>query len=211
MLRLITLVLPMLLVLGTSPAFAASPATASGKGTILVYGDSISAAYGMDQEQGWVSLLEERLKTEYPDYRVVNASVSGETTGGGLTRLQKTLSLHQPDILILELGGNDGLRGYPISKIRDNLDAIIRQSQDAAISVLLVGMVLPPNYGRRYISAFENLFTDLATIHQIPFVPFLLDGIATTSDLVQRDGIHPTVEAQPMILEDIYPVLEGLL
>ena len=205
MLRQLTIVTTFFLFL------AVSTTTAASQGTILVYGDSISAAYGMDQEQGWVSLLAERLEAEYPDYRVVNASVSGETTGGGLTRLQKTLSLHQPDVLVLELGGNDGLRGYPIDKIRENLDAMIRQSQDLDVDVLLVGMVLPPNYGRRYISAFENIFTELADLHQIPFVPFLLDGIATTRDLVQRDGIHPTVEAQPMILEDIYPVLEGLL
>ncbi len=179
--------------------------------TVLVYGDSISAAYGMDQEQGWVSLLAERMSAEHPAYRVINASVSGETTGGGLTRLPKTLSIRQPDVLVLELGGNDGLRGYPIDKISSNLDEMIRQSKDAGIKVLLVGMVLPPNYGRRYISAFEQIFSTLAEDHQIPFVPFLLDGIATTRDLVQRDGIHPTVEAQSMILEDIYPVLEKLL
>lgn len=165
----------------------------------------------MNQEQGWVSLLSERLNTEHPGYRVVNASVSGETTGGGLTRLPKSLSLHQPDVLVLELGGNDGLRGYPIDKIRGNLDAMIQQSKEAGTRVLLIGMVLPPNYGRRYITAFEQIFTDLANLHQVPFVPFLLNGVATTRDLVQRDGIHPTVDAQPMILEDVYPVLESLL
>ena len=202
MLRLITLFITLLCHL---------PGTFANEGTILVYGDSISAAYGMDQEQGWVSLLSERLDTEHPGYRVVNASVSGETTGGGLTRLPKSLSLHQPDVLVLELGGNDGLRGYPIEKIRGNLDAMIRQSKEAGTKILLIGMVLPPNYGRRYITAFEQIFTDLADLHQVPFVPFLLNGVATTRDLVQRDGIHPTVEAQPMILEDVYPVLESLL
>ena len=202
MLRLITLFITLLCHL---------PSTFASEGTILVYGDSISAAYGMDQEQGWVSLLSERLDTEHPGYRVVNASVSGETTGGGLTRLPKSLSLHQPDVLVLELGGNDGLRGYPIEKIRGNLDAMIRQSKEAGTKILLIGMVLPPNYGRRYITAFEQIFTDLADLHQVPFVPFLLNGVATTRDLVQRDGIHPTVEAQPMILEDVYPVLESLL
>ncbi len=184
---------------------------ATQKPTIVVYGDSISAAYGMDQEQGWVSLLENRLASDFPDYRVVNASVSGETTGGGLTRLPKTLSLHQPDILVLELGGNDGLRGYPIDKIKGNLDSMIIQTLATKADVLLVGMVLPPNYGRRYTSAFEGVFTELATKHNIPFVPFLLDGIATRRDLVQRDGIHPTVEAQPKILNDIYPLLTPLL
>lgn len=202
MLRLITLFITLLcLTTGVSAS----------ERTILVYGDSISAAYGMDQEQGWVSLLAARLAVDHPDYRVVNASVSGETTGGGLTRLTKSLSLHQPDVLVLELGGNDGLRGYPIDKIRGNLDSMIQQSKEAGISVLLIGMVLPPNYGRRYTSAFENIFSGLAELHDIPFVPFLLNGIATTRDLVQRDGIHPTVEAQPMILEDVYPVLENLL
>ncbi|MBO6563308.1 MAG: arylesterase [Pseudomonadales bacterium] len=202
MLRLITLFITLL---------CHSTGTFANGGTILVYGDSISAAYGMNQEQGWVSLLSERLNTEHPGYRVVNASVSGETTGGGLTRLPKSLSLHQPDVLVLELGGNDGLRGYPIDKIRGNLDAMIQQSKEAGTRVLLIGMVLPPNYGRRYITAFEQIFTDLANLHQVPFVPFLLNGVATTRDLVQRDGIHPTVDAQPMILEDVYPVLESLL
>jgi len=202
MLRLITLFITLLCL---------SPGSPASERTILVYGDSISAAYGMDQEQGWVSLLEARLAVDHPGYRVINASVSGETTGGGLTRLPKSLSLHQPDVLVLELGGNDGLRGYPIDKIRDNLDSMIQQSKEAGISVLLIGMVLPPNYGRRYTTAFENIFSELADLHAIPFVPFLLNGIATTRDLVQRDGIHPTVEAQPMILEDVYPVLEDLL
>ena len=179
--------------------------------TLLVYGDSISAAYGMDREQGWVSLLAERLAQEHPGYRVVNASVSGETTGGGLTRLPKSLAIHQPAILVLELGGNDGLRGYPINRIQDNLDAMIQQSLDAGSRVLLIGMVLPPNYGRRYVTAFERIFHDLADKHQLPFVPFLLDGITTRRGLIQRDGIHPTVEAQTMILEDVYPVIRGLL
>ena len=165
----------------------------------------------MDPEQGWVHLLAERLAQEHPEYRVVNASVSGETTGGGLTRLPKSLSIHQPDILILELGGNDGLRGYPIDRIQSNLDAMIQQSLDGGVRVLLIGMVLPPNYGRRYVTAFERIFPELADRHRIPFVPFLLDGIATTRNLVQGDGIHPTVEAQPMILEDVYPVIKGLL
>lgn len=179
--------------------------------TIVVYGDSISAAYGMNQDQGWVSLLAERLRASHPGYQVINASVSGETTGGGVARLSKTLSVHQPDILILELGGNDGLRGYPIDRIRGNLASIVEQSQDAGASVLLIGMVLPPNYGRRYTEAFQSVFTELASEHELPFVPFLLSGVTTERDLIQRDGIHPTAAAQPKLLADIWPQLEPLL
>lgn len=179
--------------------------------TIVVYGDSISAAYGLEARQGWVSLLAERLEREYPRYQVVNASVSGETTGGGLARLPKTLEIHQPQVLVIELGGNDGLRGYPIGKIRENLESMILGATDAGARVLLVGMVLPPNYGKRYTSAFEGVFAQLAEKHRLPFVPVLLDGVATRPELVQRDGIHPTAEAQPRMLEDIWPSLVPLI
>ena len=179
--------------------------------TLLVYGDSISAAYGMDQEQGWVSLLANRVAIDRPHYKVVNASVSGETTGGGVTRLTKSLEFHQPDIFVLELGGNDGLRGYPISNIRSNLDLIIQQAKATGARVLLIGMVLPPNYGRRYTLAFEKIFSSLAEEHDLPFVPFLLDGISTGKALVQRDGIHPTAEAQPSLLEEVWPSLMPML
>jgi len=179
--------------------------------TLVVFGDSISAAYGMDQAQGWVNLLSDRLARQYPRFEVVNASVSGETTGGGVTRLPKTLQVHQPDIIILELGGNDGLRGYPIDKIRSNLSRMIESAQAAGSHILLVGMVLPPNYGRRYTLAFEKVFDSLAEEYGLPFVPFLLQGVTTERELIQGDGIHPTVEAQPKLLEDIWPVLEPLL
>lgn len=165
----------------------------------------------MDQEKGWVNLLAKRLSEQYPQYEVINASVSGETTGGGVTRLPKTLEFHQPDILILELGGNDGLRGYPIEKIRTNLDILIRQTLEAGSQILLVGMVLPPNYGRRYTVAFEEVFSSLATQYSLAFVPFLLDGVTTQRDRIQTDGIHPTVEAQPALLNDIWPQLLGFL
>lgn len=198
----------MALILAISPC---TSATGTDSQTIVVFGDSISAAYGMDAEQGWVSLLGRRLSENHPAYQVVNASVSGETTGGGVTRLPKTLSIHQPDIIVLELGGNDGLRGYPIDKIRKNLASMIKTSRQAGSRILLVGMVLPPNYGRRYTSAFKNVFGSLAEEYEVPFVPFLLDGIATERGLIQRDGIHPTVEAQPKLLDDIWPVLEPLL
>jgi acyl-CoA thioesterase-1 len=185
-------------------------ARASGS-TIVVYGDSISAAYGMDQEQGWVHLLAMRLQKESPDYQVVNASVSGETTGGGLIRLPKTLEIHQPDIVVLELGGNDGLRGYPIDKIRDNLSTMSRLAVESGARVLLIGMVLPPNYGKRYTQAFESVFPEIAAEFDIPFLPFLLDGIATPESLLQRDGIHPKPEAQQMLLNEVWPKLAPLL
>jgi acyl-CoA thioesterase-1 len=179
--------------------------------TILVYGDSISAAYGMEKSKGWVNLLAKRIAIDRPHYKVVNASVSGETTGGGVTRLPKSLAFHQPDVLVLELGGNDGLRGYPISSIRDNLQIMIQQAKTSGAHVLLIGMVLPPNYGRRYTLAFEKIFSSLAEEHSLPFVPFLLEGVSTGKSLVQRDGIHPTVEAQPKLLDDVWPSLAPML
>ncbi len=178
---------------------------------ILVYGDSISAGYGMRADQSWVSLLAKKVQLEEYDYQVVNASVSGETTGGGVVRLEKTLAHHKPSIVVLELGGNDGLRGYPISKIRDNLSRMTRTILDSGAKVLLIGMVLPPNYGRRYTQAFEELFAEVAEQHKIPFLPFLLDGVATPESLMQRDGIHPKPEAQQLLLDDIWPKLEEII
>lgn len=189
-----------------------SPAAASVKtGTILVFGDSLSAAYGMDQEQGWVHLLAERLAAQALDYQVINASVSGETTGGGVARLPKTLQIHQPDLVVLELGGNDGLRGYPIDRIRENLSSMIDTILLSGAKVLLVGMVLPPNYGRRYTNAFEQLFVLLADRFNVPFLPFLLEGVTTGESLLQRDGIHPTAEAQALLLNDLWPPIEKIL
>jgi len=178
---------------------------------ILVFGDSISAAYGMKPEQGWVQLISDKLKQDGSHYTVINASVSGETTGGGLVRLPKTLDVHQPNILILELGGNDGLRGYPIDKIKSNLNQMIEMAAVEDIQVLLVGMVLPPNYGRRYTLAFQDSFADVATEQEIALVPHLLEGVTTPRDLMQQDGIHPRAEAQWMIVEDIYPLLKPLM
>ncbi|HJL61914.1 MAG TPA: arylesterase [Pseudomonadales bacterium] len=187
------------------------PATAK-ESTILVFGDSVSAAYGMDPEQGWVHLLTKQLqKTCESDYQVINASVSGETTGGGLIRLPKSLEIHQPDVLILELGGNDGLRGYPIGKIENNLIAMTRMAQAAGARVLLIGMVLPPNYGKRYTTAFETIFSRVAGELGISFLPYLLQGVATPESLLQGDGIHPKAEAQAMLLDDIWPHLAVLL
>lgn len=165
----------------------------------------------METEQGWVSLLAGRVAETGMDCQVINASVSGETTGGGVVRLPKTLDIHQPDILILELGGNDGLRGYPIDKIRENLVTMITMSQDQGIRTLLVGMVLPPNYGRRYTDAFERQFAEVAELTGAPLVPYLLDGTDTDPAMLQADGIHPRPEAQSRLLDDIWPYMESLL
>ncbi len=181
------------------------------KGTILVFGDSVSAAYGMETEQGWVSLLAGRIAEIGMDCQVINASVSGETTGGGVVRLPKTLDIHQPDILILELGGNDGLRGYPIDKIRENLATMVAMSLEQGLRTLLVGMVLPPNYGRRYTDAFERQFAEVAELTGVPLVPYLLDGTDTDPAMLQSDGIHPRPEAQSRLLDDIWPYMESLL
>ncbi|MDQ2077311.1 arylesterase [Marinimicrobium sp. ABcell2] len=178
---------------------------------ILVMGDSLSAGYGIDLDEGWVSLLQARLDDHNYRHRVVNASVSGETTTGGLARLPTLLERHQPSLVILELGGNDGLRGHPISALRNNLNEMIKLSQDAGAQVLLVGMQIPPSYGRRYADQFAEVYPALAEQHEIPLVGFLLEGVATDLNLMQRDGIHPKAEAQPRILENVWPDLLPLL
>lgn len=179
--------------------------------TVLVLGDSISAGYGIEQELGWVNLLNDRLLRQTTAYQVKNLSVSGETTVGGLARLPQALERYNPDIVIIELGGNDGLRGYPISRIRSNLDELVAASLQADARVLLVGMMLPPNYGKRYADAFYQTFSEIAVIHNVPFLPFLLDGIAANTALMQSDGIHPKAEAQSMILDNIWPKLIDMI
>ena len=178
---------------------------------ILVLGDSLSAAYGLRVEQGWVSLLADRLKASGYGYRVVNASASGETTGGALARLPRALDKHRPAIVIVELGGNDGLRGLPISDVRSNLDSIIRLSRKAGAKVLLIGMRIPPNYGPAYTRDFHQVFADVAGQYKLPLVPFFLDGIALDDGLMQEDGLHPNASAQPKLLAQVWPVLLPLL
>ncbi len=178
---------------------------------ILVLGDSLSAGYGIDEEEGWVNLLEERLATEGYAHTVVNASVSGETSQGGLKRLPRLLSEHNPDWVILELGGNDGLRGYPISDLSDNLVSIVQLSREQGADVVLLGMQIPPNYGPRYTDQFTSLYPQLAEEHDLPLVEFMLEGIATDEALMQRDGIHPNAEAQPKILDNVWPTLRQAL
>ena len=179
--------------------------------SILVFGDSLSAAYGIAQARGWVALLSERLKRERPEYSVVNASISGETSGGGLSRIEATLQKHRPNVVILELGANDGLRGLPVAGMRRNLEALIERSQKAGARVLLVGMKLPPNYGPDYAEAFEKVYGELAKKHRIALVPFLLEGIAEQRELFQPDNIHPSEQAQPLILENVWAALRPLL
>jgi acyl-CoA thioesterase-1 len=179
--------------------------------TILVYGDSLSAAYGIPRERGWVALLEKRLAAEGYDYSVVNASISGETTAGGLARMAKVLAQHRPAVVILELGGNDGLRGLPVAQMKGNLDAMIRQAQKAGARVLLVGVRMPPNYGPAYTASFAAAFGELAKARGCALVPFVFEGFAARDELFQEDRMHPTAQAQPLILENVWRGLAPLL
>ena len=179
--------------------------------TIMVLGDSLSAAYGIEQSAGWVNLLQQRLAERGYRYQVANVSISGETTRGGLARLAQALKTHHPNIVIVELGANDGLRGLLLGEMQANLDTIITQSRRNNAEVLLVGMHLPPNYGPSYIKKFHQTYVDLAARYRIPLAPFLLDGVATDAALMQRDGLHPTAAAQPRVLENVWRHLQGML
>ncbi|WJN57449.1 arylesterase [Pseudomonas sp. SO81] len=180
-------------------------------GTVLVVGDSISAALGLDTRQGWVSLLQNRLQEGGFAHQVVNASISGDTSSGGLARLPALLSQHRPQLVIIELGGNDGLRGQPPAQLQQNLARMVDASTAAGAKVLLLGMRLPPNYGQRYTQAFAQVFSDVAADKQVPLVPFLLEGVGGVPGMMQADGIHPAVAAQPKLLENVWPTLEPLL
>jgi acyl-CoA thioesterase-1 len=197
------------LIAASVSASGAAPAEAP---VILVFGDSISAGYGLARvEQGWVALLQTRLREQEYGYQVVNASVSGETTAGGLARLPRALMLHQPKIVILELGGNDGLRALPIAQMRANLVRMVDLSTAAGAQVLLLGMRIPPNYGPDYTEQFRLCYTDVARDKKLPLLPFLLNGIALTPNLMQADGIHPDELGQPILLANIWPALKPLL
>jgi acyl-CoA thioesterase I len=179
--------------------------------TVLVLGDSLSAEYGLARGAGWVSLLEKRLKENKIDANVVNASISGETTSGGKARLPSLLDKYRPNLVILELGGNDGLRGLPVAATQANIRAMVTASKKAKAKVLLVGMQIPPNYGRDYAENFSRLYTATARETGIPLVPFLLAEIADKPQLFQADRIHPTAEAHPIMLNNIWPHLKPLL
>lgn len=179
--------------------------------TWLVVGDSISAAYGMAIEEGWVALLEERLAQEAYDISVVNASISGDTTAGGLARLPALLEEHQPSWVLLELGGNDGLRGLPIAQMKKNLRDMVLLAQHQGAQVLLLGMRIPPNYGERYSNSFYMSYQELAKEENILLLEFFLQNVGDNSDLMQEDGIHPTKEAQPQLLNNVWPLVERIL
>jgi acyl-CoA thioesterase-1 len=189
------------------PALRAAAAERS----ILVVGDSLSAAYGIPRQKGWVALLEERLKREQLNYIVVNASISGETSGGGRVRLKPLLERHQPAVVVLELGANDGLRGMPVAQMKANLAAAIREAQVTKARVLLVGVKLPPNYGEEYTQSFEGAFRELAKTHRAALVPFLLEDFAGKPEFFLPDRIHPAEAAQPLMLERVWRGLRPLL
>jgi acyl-CoA thioesterase-1 len=186
------------------PAVAAPP-------VILVLGDSLSAGYGFDLRQSWVVLLQQRLTREGFPQRVVNASISGDTSRGGLARLPRALDQHRPTIVIIELGGNDGLRGLPIAELRANLGNAIRLAQKHGAQVLLIGMRLPTNYGTSHTREFHELYPELGRRYQVPVVPFFLEGVATVPELMQPDGVHPNATAQPKLLATVWPYLVPLL
>jgi acyl-CoA thioesterase-1 len=189
----------------------AAPAASAADRSILVLGDSVSAAFGIPAARGWVALLAQRLKQERLDYSVVNASISGETTAGGLARLAPALEKTKPAVVIVELGGNDGLRGMPVAQMKKNLGTIAEQSQRSGARVLIVGMQIPPNYGAKYAGEFESAFAEVAKAHGAAVVPFLFEGFGGKRDLFQGDGIHPTAEAQPLMLESVWKRLRPLL
>ncbi len=197
----------------SQPARTAAVAakTPTAQRTVLVMGDSLSAGYGLAAHQGWVSLTAVKIAKEKPGWRVVNASISGETTAGGAARIAAELKRHKPSVVVIELGGNDGLRGLPLKQTRENLDKMILAAQGAKAKVLLIGMRLPPNYGPDYTRGFENAFRDLATQRKTAFVPFLLQPVATDRNAFQNDQIHPTAAAQPKLRDHVWPALSPLL
>mgnify|MGYP006176382861 FL=1 len=192
-------------------ALLAGAVQAAESRTVLVLGDSLSAAYGLAPEQGWVALTAEKLKARHPGWRVANASVSGETTAGGASRIAGELARHQPDVVVVELGANDGLRGLPLEHTRANLEKIILASREAGARVLLVGMRLPPNFGPQYTQGFERNYAELAAEHGAALLPFLLEPIAAERDAFQADNLHPVAEAQPRLRDHVWPALEPLL
>jgi acyl-CoA thioesterase-1 len=194
----------LLLFLLTGPQLAASS-------TILVVGDSLSASYGIPVQQGWVALLQQRLLTQCGECNIVNASISGDTTASARARLPQALSRHQPDIVILELGGNDGLRGLSLAEMKANLAAMISIAREREARVLLIGVQLPPNYGTVYTQKFHTLYQELAREQGVALLPSLVEGVGTRADLMQGDGIHPNVEAQPLIMARVWEHLLPLL
>ncbi|WP_180037546.1 arylesterase [Acinetobacter sp. YH12127] len=200
-------VFPRVLLLG----LCFSPFVVSAK-TIMIVGDSLSAGYGIQPQHGWVHLLQKHLEQQYPkQHKVVNASVSGETTSGALARLPKLLQTHRPDVVVIELGGNDGLRGQPPQMIQKNLANLILHSQKAKAKVVIFGMKMPPNYGSAYSKAFENNYKVVSQQYKVKLLPFFMEGIAGNKQLMQKDLIHPNAKAQPILLNNAYPYIKGAL
>ena len=188
------------------------PSTRLNAKTIMILGDSLSAGYGIEPKQGWVPLLQQRLDQQYPkQHKVVNVSVSGETTSGALARLPKLLQTHKPNVVVIELGGNDGLRGQPPQMIQNNLAQLVQLSQNQKATVLLFGMKIPPNYGTAYSSAFANTYKVVSQRYKIKLLPFFLDGVAGYKHLMLNDQIHPNAKAQPILLNTAYPYIKGAL
>jgi acyl-CoA thioesterase-1 len=195
-------VLALLLLLVSAPAAARA---------ILVLGDSLSAAFGIETRAGWVALLEQRLAREQLDYQVINASISGDTSAGGLARLPLLLDRYRPAVVIVELGGNDGLRGQVPEQTKHSIATIVAKAKARGARVLLVGVPLPPNYGNRYLERFQRIFPEIATEQRVALVPSIVEGVADNRALMQRDGIHPTAAAQPRMLENVWRELRPLL
>jgi acyl-CoA thioesterase I len=198
------ILLAVLLLVGLFPLPAAA-------GTLLVVGDSLSAAYGMEVQSGWVALLGKRLKRENHEYQVINASISGDTTANGLIRLPRLLAEYNPAIVIIELGGNDGLRGLSLAQMKHNISAMVTKAKSRQSRVVLVGIQLPPNYGKNYTERFQAIFREIAAEQHVALVPSLLEGVATRNDLMQSDRIHANAKAQPRLLENVWATLRPLL
>lgn len=199
------------MLLTLSLGLLSGPLVAADSRTLLVLGDSLSAEYGLERGRGWVALLERRLREEGPRTDIVNASISGETTAGGKARLEELLRRHRPHTVLIELGANDGLRGLSLAALESNLDAMVRSVREAGARAVLVGMKMPPNLGRSYSEQFEAVFRRVAQRHDVPLVPFLLERVADDDGLFQSDRIHPAEKAQPIMLDNVWPVLRPVL
>ena len=191
--------------------FAAAAAQAASAPTVLVFGDSLSAGYGIDVDQSWPALLQSRLESQGYEHRVINASISGETTEGGVTRIGSTLENFSPELVILELGGNDGLRGFPPERMKANLQTIIETTKTSGAAIIMLGIRIPTNYGPRYTGAFENVYRELAEQSGVLWIEFFMEGIALNEELMQDDGIHPNAEAQLILLDNAWPIIRQSL
>jgi acyl-CoA thioesterase-1 len=191
--------------------FAATAAQAATAPTVLVFGDSLSAGYGIDVDQSWPALLQSRLESQGYEHRVINASISGETTEGGVTRIARALENFSPELVILELGGNDGLRGFPPDRMKANLQTIIETTKASGAAVIMLGIRIPTNYGPRYTGAFENVYRELADQLSVLWIEFFMEGIALNEELMQEDGIHPNASAQSILLDNAWPIIREAL